>query len=297
MTEPLRIVSFNVLPMAYAMVAAWARQRGHRIVLLVTSPQSERYGAGHRELIAALPAEQEVLLTTRMRRTVAPVIAALSPDLIVAATFPHRIPPEVTAIPRYGAVNLHPAPLPRGRGPNPPRLIYEGDLTVAGTLHRIAPEFDVGPILSQHTRRLPDEVTSEAIFAAWGELLVAALDEGVARAVAGEPGIVQDETLATYAAPFSGDECWLCWDEPALTIQRRAAALNLMGPQARAVIYDDPVIVTSVRTRPGLTLAASPGTVLSSNGDTFVLRVADGTVEVRTRPLLQQPSLHSEILN
>jgi methionyl-tRNA formyltransferase len=287
MAEPLRIVSFNVLPRAYELVAGWARRRGHRIVLLVTSPHGERYGAGHRELIAALPPEQDVLLTTRMRCTVAPVIAALAPDLIVAGTFPHRIPPEVTAIPRYGAVNLHPAPLPRGRGPNPPRLIYEGDLTVAGTVHRIAPEFDTGPILSQHTRRLPDEVTSEMILAAWGELLVAALDEAVARAVAGEPGIVQDEALATYAAPFSAEERWLCWDEPALTIQRRAAALNMMGSQARAVIDDEPVTVFSVRAQPGLALAAPPGTVLASSGDTLVLRVADGTVEVQICPLLQ----------
>ena len=72
------------------------------------------------------------------------MIAALAPDLIVSATYPHRIPPEVTAIPRYGAVNLHPSPLPRGRGPNPQRLIYEGDPIIGGTLHRMSPSSTPG---------------------------------------------------------------------------------------------------------------------------------------------------------
>jgi methionyl-tRNA formyltransferase len=170
-------------------------------------------------LVAALPQEQDVLVTTRTRQTAAPVIASLAPDLIVCASFPQRIPDEVTAIPRYGAVNYHPGPLPRGRGPNPQRLIYEGDQTATGTLHRIAPELDSGPILSQRTRRLPDALTRGDILGAWVDLFVEALDEGIARAVAGEPGDPQDEALATYVAPFTLKERLLCWDEPALTSQ------------------------------------------------------------------------------
>ena len=35
---PLRVVTFNVLPLAYTMVSQWAAQGGHQIVLVVTSP-------------------------------------------------------------------------------------------------------------------------------------------------------------------------------------------------------------------------------------------------------------------
>jgi methionyl-tRNA formyltransferase len=287
MIESLRIVSFNVFPEAYEMVSSWAANAGHQIILLVTSPspRGERYGAGHRELIAMLPAQQDVLVSSRLRRTVAPVLAALSPDLIISASFPHRIPPAVTGIPRYGAVNLHPAPLPRGRGPNPQRLIYEGDLTVTGTLHRIVPEFDAGAILSQRERRLPDDVSGEAIFAAWKDLLAEALDEGVARAVSGEPGETQEEALATYAAPFTEAEYWLDWDEPARTIQRRAAALNMFQPLARAYVDGQPMHISHICAHPGMVPAAIPGTVVSRNGDTITIQVADGTVEVSTAPL------------
>jgi methionyl-tRNA formyltransferase len=286
MVEPLRIVTFNVFPPAYQLIATWAARRGHRLVLLVTSPspRGERYGAGHRDLVESVPADQDVLITTRLRRTAAPVIRTMAPDLIVSATFPHRIPPEVTAIPRYGAVNLHPAPLPRGRGPNPQRLIYEGDTIVAGTLHRIAPDFDAGAVLSLQERSLPDDLTPGAILGAWSELLAAALDEGAARAAAGEPGDEQDERLATYAAPFTEEERWLTWNEPARTVQRRVAALNLSGPTARARIGGQEVLVLDVRARPAASSPARPGSILDRSGDTVTVQVADGAIAITVRP-------------
>ena len=36
--QPLRIVTFNVLPAAYGLVTQWAAQTGHQIVLVVTTP-------------------------------------------------------------------------------------------------------------------------------------------------------------------------------------------------------------------------------------------------------------------
>lgn len=286
LSAPLRIVACHDFPPAYEMVADWVARHGHQIVLLVTSPKRPEgwFGEGYRELVASLPTEQDVLITGRPKRVAAPLIAALAPDLLISATFPQRIPPEVTAIPRFGAVNLHPAPLPRGRGPNPGRLLYEGDLTVAGSLHRIGPEFDAGPVLSRHERRLPPAVTPELVSATWGELLTEALDEGVARAVAGEWGEPQDDAQATYAAPYTDEERRLRWDEPALTLQRRAAALNLTGPSARASIDDQEVTLLDVRARPGSAPPAAPGTVLERAGDRVVVRVADGVVEATLLP-------------
>lgn len=284
MSEGLRIVSFNIYPTFYALVAGWAAKRGHRLVLMVTTPApvEERYGGkGYRELIATVPREQEILIARRLRATAAPAIRALQPDLILAASFPHRIPEEVTAIPRFGAFNLHTAPLPRGRGPYPERLVYEGDQFVSAVLHRIAPEFDSGAILSRARCELPAAVTSEAIMGAWMEALEAALDQGVARAVAGEPGDAQDESRATTTAPFSEAERSLRWDEPALTVQRRAAALNLRGPAALARIDGKLVLVDGVRAISKEGPAARPGAVLQRADDLITIGVADGAVEMR----------------
>jgi methionyl-tRNA formyltransferase len=286
MCEGLRIVTFNVFPPAYQLVADWAARHGHRLVLLITPPgrSGDRYGAEHSSLIDVVPAGQDILITNRLRRTAAPVIAALQPDLIVSATFPRRIPAEVTAIPRLGAVNVHPAPLPRGRGPNPVRLIYEGNLIAGAALHRISPEFDAGAILSRREQRLPDAVTPEIIFGAWLEMVAAVFDEGMRRAIAGEPGEPQDERLASYAAPFTDKEHWLTWDEPALTVQRRAAALNLMGPTARAWLDGTAVSVLDVRACPEAAPTAAPGTILDHTGDIVTIRVADSAVRATISP-------------
>ncbi len=283
MSTPLRIVAFVAFPPAYRLVAAWATRHGHRIVLVVTPPASgpNRYGEENPALIRSLPPEQDVLITGRLKTTAAAAIARLAPDLIVSATFPRRIPKEVTAIPRLGAVNLHPAPLPRGRGPNPQRLIYDGDLTAGATLHRIAPGFDTGAILSRHERLLPVAVTPEIIFGAWVDLLSAALDEGTARAIVGEPGDPQDESQASAATFFTPDEEILTWTEPSLTIQRRAAALNLMAPTARAAIDGHYVRVRNVLALPDAP-SAEPGTVLDRADDTLTVRTADAAVQIET---------------
>ncbi len=284
MPEGLRIVACIVLAGAYDMVADWAARHGHQIILLVTSPAGgpDRYGTGHVSLVESVPPRQDVLITTRMRKIAVPVLTALAPDLLISATFPHRIPPELAAIPRYGALNMHPAPLPRGRGPNPQRLIYEGDDTIAGALHRIVPEFDAGPLLSLQTRQLPDDVTSSNILAAWGELLLAALEEGVPRAVAGEPGAVQDESRATYAARFTEEERWIRWDEPSRRVQQRVVALNLARPTALALLDGAPVSIVSVRPHPGAISEKAPGTLLHRSGNVILVSTTDGVLEVTT---------------
>src|SRR5262245_48281560 len=99
----LRIVTFNVLPLAYQLVARWAEQMGHQIILVVTSPgPSTRPMQMFKDVVPLAAANrQETLVTTRLRRTAAPLIAALAPDIVLSATFPYRIPPEITSLPRY----------------------------------------------------------------------------------------------------------------------------------------------------------------------------------------------------
>ena len=288
--DGLRIVAFHVHPMAYQLVARWAERHGHRLVLVVTSPgpaglasattSSERYGAGVPELIAAAPRTQDFLVTTRLKRVAAPVIRALAPDLIVSATFPHRIPPEIVAIPRFGAVNLHPTPLPRGRGPNAMRLIYEDEPVLAITMHRITPEFDAGPILSQQLRPALAEPTVENLLAVWGEAALAAIEEGTQRAIAGDPGTPQDEATATYAAPFTDAESLLDLREPARTLRRRALALNFpAADRARAEIGGVTYAVRAMRPVPGGP-CGEPGTLLARSGSTLTVCAGDGPVEV-----------------
>lgn len=282
MTDSLRIVAFNALPEAWAMVAGWARDRGHRIVLTVTPPaaQAARYGSDPGRMAAAVGAEGDLLVSAHMQQTVAPVVAALAPDLVVAATFPFRLPESVTRVPRLGAVNLHPTPLPAGRGPNPQRLVYDGHPELGATLHRIEPEFDAGRILSVRRRPSADHPTPATVFQAWGELMREALEDGMARVLAGDPGDPQDASRATHAAPFTDAERRLDWNQPAAVIQRQATALNLGRPTARARVGNRDLLLTDVVGYPGK-VAQPPGFVLDRDGDDVTVACKDGTVRAR----------------
>jgi len=283
----LRIVTFNVLPPAYQLVAQWAAQTGNKLVLVVTTPgPSTRRTPSYRGVVEAAPPGQDVLVTTRLRTVALPLIRELKPDLIVSMTFPYRIPSELTAIPRYGALNLHPAPLPYYRGPNPMRLIYDGFPTLGATLHRTEEEFDTGVVYSLQTAPLPDPVTPEAIFAVWPGLMMRAFAEGVEAAVSGAHGTPQDHSKATYAAQFSPEEYWLNWAEPKAVVQRKAAALNLFGAaSARAHIAGKPYAIQRVEALAESPRGAPPGTILDHNSTSMVIAVGDGAVRVTATPV------------
>ena len=281
----LRIAAFHVEPEAYRLVRDWAASRGHEIVLLVTTPgPAPRTYLGYRQVVAAAPPRQEVLITTRFRRAT-PIIAAAEPDLLLSYTFPTRLPDGLLAVAPLGALNLHPAPLPRYRGPNPHRMIYAGEPTVGATLHRMATEFDAGPILSVQEAALPSEPTIEAVRELYDRLIVAALDDGVARAARGERGETQDDALASYAAGFAPDDYWLDWRLPGGTLRRQAIALNLVETRARAAIDGDGRLVVAVTPvpeadAPYIRFGVQAGEVIGRDGPDLIVMAGDGPVRV-----------------
>lgn len=278
----LRIVACNALVLAYEIVAEWAERHGHEIVLVVTSPAAtaERYGASYLNLVDVAAPKQPMLITSKLRAA-APLIAAAQPDLLISATFPHKLPARVLAIPRLGAYNLHPTPLPRGRGPNVFRLIYEGADTLGATMHLATGELDAGAIFSRQEVSLPEPLTGARILETWRGLVAATLEEGMARVLAGEPGEPQDELQASYAAPFTPEERWLSWDRPVGLLRKQVAALS---PAAFATLDGDPVAILTLDAAPVEMADVPPGTVLHRRDHEAVVRVQDGVVRVTFTP-------------
>ncbi|HEY7293734.1 MAG TPA: formyltransferase family protein [Dehalococcoidia bacterium] len=291
----LRIVAYCVRPQAYQLIAGWCAREAHTLPLVVTSPgPKSRPTPTYREVLAAAPRTQEVLVTTRMQRPV-PLIRELAPDLVISFTFPYRVPPEVVAIPKYGAVNLHPAPLPLYRGPNPLRSVYDGHPLLGSTLHWTAAEYDTGNVLAQTTCPLPEDRSSESLFGAWFSTMQPALEQGVARAVAGEPGTPQDEARASYGGVFTAEERWLDWNLPATLLQGRATVLafNTEGlddhsaPGCLAQIDGAAYAIQRLTPLRGVAPPAPPGTVLSTAGGVITVCCKDGLLQVEAMPIEQ----------
>lgn len=279
---PLRIVTFNNLGVAFGLTQTWAEQTGNKIVLVVTTPgPSKRRTESYKDVLAQIKPEHDVLVTTRLRTVALPLIRELKPDLIISFSFPYLILPEIIQTARLGAINLHPTPLPAYRGPNPMRLFYEGYHTMGATMHWTDAEFDTGRIICQNTAPMPSEISPENVMQFWRPLIGKTFFEGVARAIAGDPGTPQAHDQASYAAAFSEAEHMLDWHEPMHVLQRKTTALNMMGhPSAKATIDGEIHNIARLAPIPNGNDGSAAGTVLAKNEADWVIAVADGAVRI-----------------
>jgi methionyl-tRNA formyltransferase len=130
------------------------------------------------------------------------------PDILVSAAHRWILPPDVLAIPRLGAVGLHPSLLPAYRGSWPLWwALVNGEREVGVTAFRMSEEIDGGPILRQ--KRLSvrrDESFShlyERVAPLAGEILNELIDDVLASGTL-PTGIDQDQSKATYVSPPTG---------------------------------------------------------------------------------------------
>jgi len=280
--QPLRIVTFNILPIAYQLLTRWIHENGHKHILAVTTPgPTTRPTPDYKGIVDSAPRNVDILVTTRLRKVATPLIRALEPDLIMCFSFPYRLTPELISIPKIGAVNLHPAVLPAYRGPNVFRMFYEDWHEYGVTIHWMDAEFDTGNILSQAKAPIPEEINPDAIMGNWLKIGYEALEEGMAKAIAGEPGTQQDDSQATYAAPYTEDELWLDWNDTVRDLQLKH--MGLTG-QAKAKIDGKAYAITSLQKSENRENGEA-GRILSQDDSQFVIQVADGTVEVQVAPL------------
>ena len=137
------VVMANVLPIVEPLietvrgmghdVVAWIMQRRPKALDLPPPPWGD---------IGDKTAPQGTnLIWARDKADLARLLRGLEPDVVLCWGFSWKIPQEALDVPRYGAVNQHPALLPRHRGPIPLSwALREGDDVFGITWHRMTPE-------------------------------------------------------------------------------------------------------------------------------------------------------------
>ena len=95
--------------------------------------------------------------------TLAPNIAALSPDYIFSFYYRHMIPAAILACARIAALNMHGSLLPKYRGRAPVNwAILHGETQTGATLHVMEVKPDAGDIVGQASVSIgPDETATE----------------------------------------------------------------------------------------------------------------------------------------
>lgn len=286
-----RIVVFTNMPggFVYTLVNQVAREMGHRVVGVVTTPGPQRRrSATYLEVVAAVPPGTDVIVSNHPDRWAA-MLAPLRPDLIVSGGFPWRIPADVLALPRLGAINFHDALLPRHRGPNATGWVFRLDDRETGiTIHRMTAEFDGGAILAQARVPVGDDDTWHTFVPQFATLMPGLLGEAMERLGRGDEGEAQDEALATEAGLFPPEWRSIDWSQPARAIHNQVRSwVGLRDIPAGALGEIDGQMMQVERTRllpradgAQAAMAPLPGTVLSRASDALVIQCGDGPLEI-----------------
>ena len=285
--ESWRVVVFTNMPggIVYSTVDQVVRPLGHRVVGVVTTPgPKRRRSPTYLEVVAAVPPEVDVIVSNHPRHWAA-MLGPLAPDLIVCGGFPWRIPADVLALPRLGAINFHDALLPRHRGPNATGWAFRaGDAETGLTVHRLTAEFDTGPILAQARIPITDDDDQSTLFPQIVGLAPGLLRLALERVARGDPGDPQDERGATEAGLF--EEAWrtIDWNQPARTIHNQVRGwigIRDIPPGALGVVDGEALQITRTRLLPDQPRSQTPpGAVVRREGGQLVVQCGDGLIEI-----------------
>jgi methionyl-tRNA formyltransferase len=288
-SESWRIVVFTNIPggVIYSLVDEIVRPLGHRVVGVVTSPgPKRRRSPTYLEVVAAVSPGVDVIVSNHPERWAA-MLAPLKPDLIISGGFPWRIPADVLALPRLGAINFHDAPLPRHRGPNATGWAFRlGDAETAMTIHRLTPEFDAGPILAQARIPITDDDDMTTLVSHFDDHIPTLLHQALDRVARGEDGDPQDESQATEAGLFEDGWRIIDWSQPARTIHNQVRSwvgLRDIPLGALAEVDGETLQITRTRLIPDSPTArepAPPGTVVHRDGERLIVQCGDGPIEI-----------------
>jgi methionyl-tRNA formyltransferase len=152
----------------------------------------------------------------------AAMLAALVPDLFLAAGYMFLLKPPLLSIPRILAINLHASLLPAYRGKHPVFwALRNGEHQAGLTAHVMDPHFDTGDILYQVRVRTRKRDTVSTLYDRILEKSVPLVPRLIADVVHGTlPRLPQPEDGASYFSSVSDEDFHLDWTHTAESLRR-----------------------------------------------------------------------------
>ncbi|MGI4759648.1 MAG: methionyl-tRNA formyltransferase [Janthinobacterium lividum] len=244
-------------------------------------PEAETDGLAQQVATLGLPMIR--LTRARLGTQLAAWLAPLAVPAVLVFTLPWRVPATVLDLLPLGFLNFHLAPLPAYRGPEPLFwLLRNGETAGAVTVHRMAADFDTGPVvLSEpvligpadthglHRGQLAGRAAPVAL-----RLLASLRGEAPPLTPVAQAGA----SARYWPRPGLADVC-VRWAEPAAAIDCLVRATNPWNRGALTTLRGQPLRLLGVTPHPNAaTGPATPGTVLHADAATG-LWVACGTGE------------------
>jgi methionyl-tRNA formyltransferase len=163
-------------------------------------------------------------------------ITALGADLFIVNSYSMILKPDLLAVPRNGAINVHGALLPAYRGPNPIEwALVNGEREAGVTIHAVDAGIDTGPIFAQRRVPILFEDTwidvRRRVDVATRHLLAETLPAILAGEAAAQP---QDDTAARHWPRRAAQDGAFDWRAPAISIYNLIRAVVAPHPGACA---------------------------------------------------------------
>ena len=156
------------------------------------------------------------------------LLCQIDPDICVVVAYGKILPENVLKYPKYGCINVHGSILPEYRGAAPmQRAIIDGKAVTGITTMYMDVGLDTGDMLLKEEIKICDSDNFETIHDKLGECGASLIVRTVNNI---ENGLAtrtpQDESLATYAAKITKEDCALSFDRSAREVHNLIRGLS-----------------------------------------------------------------------
>lgn len=211
---------------------------------VVTQPDRPA-GRGHRLTASAV---KRVALELGLRvyepvrlRPFAAEIAGVGFDIFVLASYGRILPPELLALPRLGALNVHPSLLPKYRGATPIQsAILDGERSTGVSIMLMDAGLDTGAVVLWRLVGIGPNETYGELHDRLARIGAELLEEALAQAQRGELRAQPQSGDASLTRPIERDDLAIDWSWPPERIARTVRAYSPQ-PAARADIEGERV--------------------------------------------------------
>jgi methionyl-tRNA formyltransferase len=255
---------------AYHTIGARALEalvaRGEHVAAVVTHPDDPGEGSWFESVADVARIHRIACLTppSPNRPEIVETLRELAPDLIVSVWYRRLLGPELLALPRIAALNLHGSLLPAYRGRAPLNwVIVHGESGTGVTLHHMTATADAGDIVAQRPIDIEPDDTALSLYERMTKIGVELLLESYPAVLARTaPRIPQDPGRATTMPRRRPEDGRIEWTWPAARIFNMIRAVA--EPYPGAFVGDGPARVHLWAAAIGAdsTAGAPPGTVV-----------------------------------
>lgn len=198
-------------------------------------------------------------------------IRALRPDFLFSFYYRQMLEPELLALPKRGAYNVHGSLLPKYRGRVPVNwAILKGETETGATLHEMVAKPDAGRIVEQEAVSILPEDAALEVFRKVTGAAETVVRRGVPKLIDGSAVLrAQDLSQGSYFGGRRPEDGKIDWTAPAKRVHDLVRAVAPPYPGAFTQIEGKRLRVLRTRRRPEKRATPAPARLYAEGGHAY----------------------------